>query len=379
MTEGGSVTSQPPTADTPASQLDYLHGGLLPHEQYWHNRQPWLQERGYMLRPRYRTDWKPSWLGTDKYFGFCEDGRSTISPVIMDATKTSDGLHVTLKKVNTQVHPFEVEIGQFLSSEETTSNPRNYCARILDVLPDPTEPNTTVIAMPLLKAFYDPDFVTIGEAVAFFKQIIEGLHFMHKKHVAHRDISMLNVMMDATPMYPDLWHPQATVYKRDFSGRAKHFSRTERPPKYFYIDFGLSRKYNSDDGQPQELPILGGDKTVPEFQEQGYDKPANPFRTDIYYLGNLMRTQFLNKYRGLDFVQPLVADMVQNDPEKRPTIEEVESRFDGISCQLSWWQLRSRLVEKDENALVRTVFGIGHIFRTAKYVIKRRPPVPLPP
>lgn len=52
------------------------YGKLDNHEIFWRNRQQWLQEQGYVLRPRYRTDWKPSWLGTDKSYWDCEDGQS---------------------------------------------------------------------------------------------------------------------------------------------------------------------------------------------------------------------------------------------------------------------------------------------------------------
>lgn len=61
-----------------AAELTYLHGGLAKHEYFWRDRQPWLQERGYMLRPRYTPDWKPSWLGTTKHYSDCEDGQSTM-------------------------------------------------------------------------------------------------------------------------------------------------------------------------------------------------------------------------------------------------------------------------------------------------------------
>lgn len=46
---------------------------LLPHEKMWRDRQPGLQERGYLLRPRYRPYWKPSWFGTNVDPDFCED------------------------------------------------------------------------------------------------------------------------------------------------------------------------------------------------------------------------------------------------------------------------------------------------------------------
>ncbi|TFY60098.1 hypothetical protein EVJ58_g5363 [Rhodofomes roseus] len=55
------------------------------------------------------------------------------------------------------------------------------------------------------------------------------------------------------------------IMKRDYSELVSHYTRTEKPPKYYYIDFGLSRRYNPDDGPPRALPIFGGDKSVPEF------------------------------------------------------------------------------------------------------------------
>lgn len=102
-------------------------------------------------------------------------------------------------------------------------------------------------------------------------------------------------MMDATPMYAEkLWHPQAPWRMHDYMEPARPFTHSERPVQYFYINFGLSWRYSSEDTSPQELPIFGGDKTVPEFQHGGYDAPADPYRTDIYYLGNLIRRSFLN-------------------------------------------------------------------------------------
>jgi len=368
------MTAEASTADTLPAQGDQWDS-LMKSELYWRDLQPWLQEHGYMLRPRYRPGWMPFEGKTNK---FREDSHWLLVPSIIDATRLSDGSLVTMKKIQTDTHPFELEIGQFLSSDQINSDPRNHCVCISDVLPDPTESNLSIIIMPYLRAFDNPAFLTFGEAVACFKQLIEGLRVMHENHVAHRDIADMNIMMDAAAMYPDMWHPREPRYKYDYSGRAKHYSRTERPPKYYYIDFGLSRKYDPNDGPPEELPILGGDKTVPEFQREGYDKPSNPFHTDIYYLGNLLRTEFVNKYRGFEFMQQLIVDMVQTDPAKRPTIAEVETRFDESFRGLSKWKLRSRLVQKDEFFLERVIYGVGHIFRTAKYMVKRLPLVPTP-
>ena len=100
-------------------------------------------------------------------------------------------------------------------------------------------------------------------------------------------------------MYPNGWHPlQDWVTREDVNVDAKAFTRTERPPKYYLIDFGLSRRYDPNDKAPLEPPIRG-DKSVPEFQRYNPNQTTfNPFFTDIYYAGNRIREEFLT-VRGL--------------------------------------------------------------------------------
>jgi hypothetical protein len=151
-----------------------------------------------------------------------------------------------------------------------------------------------------------------------------------------------NIMMDATKLYPNSYHPVNIWQSLDYHGLPKNYTRTECPPRYFLIDFGISQCYDPKDGLPLELPICGGDKTVPEFQGRGYYEPSNPFATDIYYLGNMIKEKFLNvrpsvfftpekvftrtcvqANYGFDFMLPLVANMIQAEPLKRPTIDHI--------------------------------------------------------
>jgi hypothetical protein len=112
-------------------------------------------------------------------------------------------------------------------------------------------------------------------------------------------------------MYPDGWHPCNNYQMRDpFHISAKHFSHTERPPKYYFIDFGISRRYDPEDRAPLEPPIHGGDKTIPKFMED-INVPRNPFQTDIYYAGNLIREGVLMVWQVrissvYNFIQPLI-------------------------------------------------------------------------
>ena len=99
--------------------------------------------------------------------------------------------------------------------------------------------------------------------------------------------------MDPTELYPNGFHPVYIDRNRNFKGKAKCYTRTEKPPKYFIIDFGLSKYYDPKKGPPREGVIFGGDKSVPEFQGDGVKNFHDPFPTDIYYTGNVIRQRFL--------------------------------------------------------------------------------------
>ena len=103
----------------------------------------------------------------------------------------------------------------------------------------------------------------------------------------------MNLMLDATPMYPESFHPHIAYQGRrpDFKGQAKSYARTQRPPKYYWIDFGISTRYESASSRSLEDRLWGGDHSVPEFQ--GNEGPHDPFPTDVYYVGNLIKIHFV--------------------------------------------------------------------------------------
>lgn len=99
-------------------------------------------------------------------------------------------------------------------------------------------------------------------------------------------------MMDPRPTFPEMFHPGTISRSRDFKSYAKFHTRTSRPTKYLFIDFGLSQKFKP--GQDRKVtPIRGGDRIVPEFERHGIKKEFDPFPVDVFYLGNLVRRYFL--------------------------------------------------------------------------------------
>lgn len=73
----------------------------------------------------------------------------------------------------------------------------------------------------------------------------------------------------------------------------------------------------------------------------------------------------------------LVADMVQEDPSKRPTATEVVERFDKIRMSLSSWKLRSRVVKNDDLWPLGVYRSIAHWFRRIGFITTRTSPVPV--
>jgi len=70
-------------------------------------------------------------------------------------------------------------------------------------------------------------------------------------------------------------------------------SRTIKPVKYYLVDFDLLIIYGPEDAPRLMEPRWGGDKTVPEFSAQGAPS-CDPFRVEVYYLGNAVKRKFLD-------------------------------------------------------------------------------------
>ncbi|KAJ6551082.1 hypothetical protein B0H10DRAFT_2169885 [Mycena sp. CBHHK59/15] len=240
----------------------------------------------------------------------------------MDATMSSDGSFVMMKQVESPGSELDI----------ARSDPANHCVPIYNVLSDPHEPGWAIIVMPLLRSFDRPRFDTIGEAVGFFTQIFEGLQFMHK----NIDCTSKNIMMHGSSLYPVPFHPVQQHLKRDFSGKAPHLTRTQRP-------------YKPEDRPPLEPIIMAGDKSAPEYR---VCDACDPFPTDVYHLGNLIRGEFCrSQKRGFEFMEPLVADMVQTDPSllRRfgDIVQGLSSRNDfGFYYSVPHWIRRLQFIVK---------------------------------
>ncbi|KAI0330367.1 hypothetical protein GY45DRAFT_1250953 [Cubamyces sp. BRFM 1775] len=318
---------------------------LAPKELFWQARYRYLRDHGYLLRPRYSPEWKPSWVGTNLDPLFCEDSILLLDYQVMDATRTTTQELVAIKSFVRQGQ--EEEVAQFFASKR---DPQNHCVRIHEILPDPFDPGLGLMVMPYLRPCNNPEFATIGDVVEFVDQTLEGLVFMHQHNIAHRDVAAANIMMDAQSLYPNGHHPIRLGYTPDALYPVSALPRAGRNIRYYYIDFGLTSWFS-----PGSSTYVVGDVGRAEVPELSDTVPYDAFKVDIYALGNVYFKEFESKYKNTDFLEPLIELMKRERPQERPTAEQALQEWQKKRATLNESLFRWRLVPKSEQGIERVV------------------------
>ncbi|KIJ28276.1 hypothetical protein M422DRAFT_270420 [Sphaerobolus stellatus SS14] len=226
---------------------------------------------------------------------------------------------------------------------------------------------------------YIQDFVQAG----LFPRLERRKVFLTAKMVLFFEVDCtgVDIMMDTSNMFPNEFHPVDFLQRREGDGHnAQYYSRTAHSTKYYLINFGLSRHYDLAKGAPFKLkvPIIGADHTTPESQGDGARTRSNPYSTDVYYLGNWVKKDFMSVYINFDFMFDLVKDMTREDPSERPKMDEVMIRLDTILRSLGPIKLRSRLLRIESSTIVRIFKVISHTFREVGYTARFILVVPYP-
>ena len=247
----------------------------------------------------------------------------------MDAIRISDGRVVSIKRMKKTDHPQEEEILQYFSSSPLATEPSNHSVPVYEVLQSPFMEDIQFLVMPYLIRIYDVKFATIGETIECLRQLFEVGHtrtvctvkptlifVMFRDsasctvivwHIGEwmgdslqlrlpstlpcSDVHIMNVMMDPKPLFSEQPHPIDLSKSYDFKRRVKQYTRTGHPTTYYYIDFGLSYRFSSEEPNPLVPVAFGGDKSVPEYMDPS--TPKDPYKIDVYCLGNLIREDLM--------------------------------------------------------------------------------------
>ncbi|KAJ6560390.1 hypothetical protein B0H19DRAFT_1028047 [Mycena capillaripes] len=327
--------------------IDPTWSELGEQERVWASFQSFLEESGYMLRPRYRPGWfLPHGIGPWE-----SETAIASERLVLDATRIADGAQVVLKIVET-CSP-ETDIGRFLTNE---AGAPAHILSVLDLLEVPEQNEYAFMVLPRMRDCCDPKFETIAEVAEFVRQVLEGLVFLHSKNIAHRDICTENLVMDASHMVPGGFHyvwPMMSSdglhhlepYTGDDSDPFVIKSRTQAGPiKYHFIDFDLSVHFPSYKARA----LVTGDcgrlqKHVPEISDtMAYD----PFKVDVRLLGEMLHRDFILRYTGLDFITPLTQKLRRRHPAHRPEAAEALALFQLLISKMSAAELTEPILER---------------------------------
>ncbi|RDB24657.1 hypothetical protein Hypma_008222 [Hypsizygus marmoreus] len=336
------ISLAPSTGANPSSaSRPRLCETLSTQESKWRDRYSFFLERGFQLRPRYRPGWTPSWFGTKLAHWQCEDSIQPFYPLLLDAKCIRDGKAVCIKMITRKSE--EIEIARYLTPTELPDS-KNHSVPILDSFHDPTSPDLDYIVMPLLRAFNNPEFLFIGEIVDFVTQLLEGTEFMHRKLVAHADLTGVNIMMDALPIFPRGWHFVHSSFAPNGKEILKPRARIDYPVRYYIIDYDCSLRFHP--GQSPIIRGLGGrDNDPPELLGR---EPFDHFKLDVFTLGNVFLKECRQKFLGLEFLDNLIQLMMIRDFHQRPTSLVVLQNWYKIKASLNVGMARWRLRKPDE-------------------------------
>ncbi|VDB85820.1 unnamed protein product [Peniophora sp. CBMAI 1063] len=332
---------------------DELFSRLFPLEIAWRDRQVFLQSRGYMLRPRLRPDWTPSWRTSGKAVIGSEDSVALPSRQhLVDATRTKDGVLVYIKRVRTGDQ--ESTILSLLNEPNVRDDPRNHAVPILDHFPDDVDPAISYIIMPFLRPYDWPAPECVVDCLDFVTQYLEGLVFQHEMGVAHRDCSEKNLLMDASALYPHGHHPINLDFTPDLKSPVRPLSRSKHSVRYCYVDFGISSYFPP--GTPSTLVtgIFGRNQNVPELSET---VPYDPFKVDIFSVGQVFEEAFAKPYSNVKFLNPLIKAMTALDPSARPTAAQALDLWKTMSKPGRYGRAL-RLKPRKESVVVGFVIGL---------------------
>ncbi|KAF8069090.1 hypothetical protein FPV67DRAFT_1414680, partial [Lyophyllum atratum] len=278
---------------------------------------------------------------------------------LLDAIRVSDGRKVVLKRVMTCTE--EIPIARYLSSEPLSSDTRNKAVPVLDILPLPDDDTSALIVMPLLFPVDMLPFRRVGEFAEAVRQYLQGLEFMHEHNVAHRFSTLLhnipladvdhrdpcqfNLMMDASELIPEGFHFLRPITYDGINEWSEWRERgSSKSLRYYFIDFGLSRRYSAN-VNIRDVGIWGQDKSFPE---RSSTIPYDPFKTDVYQLGNFI-LEISMEYDGLEYFQRIGKAMTRPNPDDRPSLSEMLKIVDHLSKR----QRKRRVWSKTNPYLLR--------------------------
>ncbi|KAI0047510.1 hypothetical protein FA95DRAFT_1662932 [Auriscalpium vulgare] len=190
---------------------------------------------------------------------------------------------------------------------------------------------------------------------------------MHEQGVAHRDCVFKNMGMDSRVMYPDGFHPIWQDWTPTVSGLARRLPRLDVGPRYYFLDFGISSYFPP--GTPRTL-VTGNFGRVRQVPELSKDVPYDPFKVDIFIIGNALRQKLYGLYSNVGFLSPFIDQMTRSEPSARPTAEQMLREWRAMRRRFNAAERHWRLRRRGEWLIYTSVASAVHVVKIGGHLVK---------
>ncbi|KAI0088685.1 hypothetical protein BDY19DRAFT_1008061 [Irpex rosettiformis] len=258
------------------------------------------------------------------------------------ATRVSDGRPVCIKRVGSL--SFELLSLKALHEDTGRFDPENHCIPVIEVFVDDERKEMSYIVMPALDPVSPSRFKRVSEVVEFTSQVLLGLHYMHRKKIAHRDCSLHSIMSDARATCNGEDDHNRSSLPRQCQTSSKAASATMT---YYFVGFRGAIECLPGDGRFTSEHQYTKDQEPPEFRDE--ELPIyDPLHLDVFLVGNMLRREFLDKYSNVGFLRDLIKHMMHDAPEERKDARGVLRVWFRILPRISSFQRAQRLHRLEE-------------------------------
>ncbi|KAJ7767273.1 hypothetical protein B0H16DRAFT_1789366 [Mycena metata] len=341
---------------------------LTEEEQLWASFQPFLEEQGYMLRPRYKPGWIAACISAKGEDTSRFEDSIPVWGAVLNAKRMSDGADVVLKIVQTT--SMEVSIATFLTN---CPGAEKHTLPCLDLVPMPGDPHKSFMVSPRMRSCTSlfPSIVTARDFHEFLRQMLEGLVFLHDNNIAHGGIDERHMVLDASRLIPGGFHfanpstSDGITHLLQYTGNqsAPHYkTRTEAGPmKYYFIGFGGSIQFPSRDARELVTGVCRGYRRdlIPETSDT---VPYDPFKVDVWSVADVV-VGTLKCYSGLDYLVPFVRKLRHRDPARRPDALNALKLFQNLVSKITEEALNQpldfELHEFETRGTILSMMGLG--------------------
>ncbi|KAI0088679.1 hypothetical protein BDY19DRAFT_949200 [Irpex rosettiformis] len=253
------------------------------------------------------------------------------------------------------IQPENAHVDHVVSSKDTQASPEDgnvddHPTSQDDYVLGQDDEHTVYLVMPLLLTVKAVPFETVDDIVDFAEQLLEGIVYMHAQGVAHRDCSIRNILVDADALFPKSFHPIRLEMLPDGRTPVLRLSRSSAPVTYYFADYGISSYFDPKTEQDRKVVGVSGiDQDVPELS---LDVPYDPFKVDVFLIGNLLKQEVYMKFKNVGFLEPLFRAMTATDPAARPDAVAAYGQWTVIRKNMFSGKKAQRLRSRDEGLIV---------------------------